>query len=60
MQQGTNRALGYTLATALTDQDLEHVSGGQAERSVRQSVHVTGSNLPSADAQYDIIGDFDI
>ena len=59
MPHGNQRALAYALATQLHDQDLDHVSGGYAEGSTRQSVRFTGANKESSDIQYDVVGDFD-
>ncbi len=59
MQQGTHRALAYQLATPLSDDDLDHVSGGQAEASARQTVKASGANIQNADVNYDVVGDFD-
>ncbi len=59
MPNGSPRALAFTLATQLHDHDLEHVSGGYAEASTRQSVRLSCENTASADVQYDVVRDFD-
>lgn len=60
MQKGSHRALAYKLATSLSNDDLNHISGGQAEASTRQSVSLSGANIQSSDVQYDVVRDFDL
>ena len=59
MENGTNRALAYQIATTLSDLDLDNVSGGQAGGSTRQTVRPSAANGQSWDAMYDVVRDFD-
>ncbi len=57
MENGKTRVLAYRLATTINDNDLDNVSGGQAQISSRQTLHVSGNSAQGPDVFYDVSAD---
>lgn len=57
MENGKNRVLAYLLATTINDDDLDSVSGGQAQISSRQTLHASGNSAQGPDVFYDVSAD---
>ena len=59
MEKGSNRILGYQLASNPQNEDLGKVNGGSQVNNTcfKRSFHLSGSAMNNVDAMYDITVD---
>lgn len=59
MEKGSNRILGYQLASNLPNEELEKINGGALinNMSFKKCFNLSGSSVRSLDGQYDVTVD---